>query len=263
MDVVLGAWVAGTVRQPDGRPVSGAAVTVTAPDTGRQVGAGRSAPSGTYKVNLAGSGTYLVIVSAPGRRPTADLIVVRDGPARHDVVLSGSAVLAGVARIAGAGDPVPGAIVTLTDVRGQVVASGTTAADGGYRLDGLEAGDYTLAGMAPGVRPVARAVTIPGTEDLTFAASGYRVAATVTGPGDAPFAGAVVTLSGSDGAVVTSVSDGQGSVAFDDIPAGRYTLAAEGAGPGVAVARAERGQVARADIRLGAPSGGLSAPSGA
>jgi hypothetical protein len=253
-DMDFGAWVAGTVKQPDGRPVTGAAVTVTVPDTGLQVGSARSAPSGTYKVGLARGGTYLVIVSAPGRRPAADLVAAGDGPTRHDVVLGGSGVLAGVARMADAGDPVPGAVVTLTDARGQVVAAGTTAADGEYRLDGLDAGDYTLAGTAPGMRPVARAVTVPGTEDLTFAAPAHRVSAIVTGPGGAPFAGAVVTLSGSDGDVATQVSDGHGSVTFTDIPVGGYALAAEGTGPGVAVALAVRGRVARADIRLGSPA---------
>lgn len=245
-------WVAGLVRLPDGKPVAGAAVTVTEPDTGRQVGAARTAPSGAYKVGVADGGTYLVVVSAPGCRPAANLIAVA-GQARHDVVLGGSGVLAGVARAVATGEPVPGAVVTLTDAQGQVVATGTTAADGGYRLDGLNAGDYTLAATAPGVSPVARAVSVPGTEDLAFASPAFRIAAIVTGPGGAPFGGAVVTLTGGDGTVVTSVSDGQGSVAFDDVRAGSYTLAAEGSGPGVAVARAERGRVTLADIRLGAP----------
>ena len=253
MDIERGASVAGTVRLPDGRPVGGAAVTVAEPATGRQVGAARTAPSGTFLIGLDRGGTYLLIVSATGRRPAAGLIAVGDGPARRDVVLVGSGVLSGTARMAGTGDPVPGVVVTLTDAEGEVVAAGTTAADGTYRLEGLEAGDHTLVGMLAGADPVARSVTVPGTADLTFAAPGYRVAAVVTGPDGAPFAGAVVTLCGSGGIVATSVSDGQGSVTFEDVPHDRYTLAAEGWGPGVAVARAERGRVARADIRLGVP----------
>lgn len=250
----MNASVFGAVLLPDGRPVEGAAVTVAEPGTGRQVSAARTSPSGSYQIGLAEGGTYLVIVSALGRRPGADLVVVPDGPLRHDVVLAGSGVLTGMARIAGTGEPVSGVVVTLTDARGQVVATGTTGADGMYQLDGLDAGDYTLVGMGPGLNPVPRTVTVPGAGDLAFAASGHRVAAFVTGPDGTPFAGAIVTLSGGNGTVATGVTDGQGSVAFDDIPAGRYTMAAEGSGPGVAVARAEPGQVARADIRLGAPS---------
>lgn len=253
MDTERGASIAGTVWLPDGRPVAGAAVTVAEPGTGGQVSATRTAPTGTFRVGVAASGTYLVIVSAAGRRPAAGLITVTDGPARHDVVLGGAGVLGGVARVAETSDPVPGAVVTLTDAQGQVVATGTTAADGSYRLDGLEAGDYTLVGTAPAVVPVALAVTVPGTEDLTFTAPGYRVDALVAGPDGAPFPGAVVTLAGSGGTVATDVSDAQGSVAFADVPDGGYTLAAEGSGPGVAVARAEHGRVARADIRLSAP----------
>jgi hypothetical protein len=255
MDVERGASVGGTVRLPDGRPVQRAAVTVAEPGTGRQVGAARTALSGTFRIGLAAGGTYLVIVSAPGRRPAAELITVTEGPTRHDVVLVGSAVLAGVARIAGTSESVPGVVVTLTDAQGQVVATAATADDGQYRFDGLEAGEYTLVGMAAArADPVARTVTVPGTEDLAFAAPGYRVSAIVTGPDGTPFPGAVVTLSASSGTVASGVSDGQGSVTFADIPVDSYTLAAEGWGPGVAVARAERGRVARADIRLGAPS---------
>jgi hypothetical protein len=253
MGTASGASIAGSVRLPDGRPVAGSAVTVAEPGAGRQVGAARTGPTGTFRIGLAAAGTYLVIVSAPGRRPAAELVEVADAAARRDVVLVGSGVLSGVALMAETGDPAAGALVTLTDALGQVVANGTTAADGTYRIEGLEVGDYTLAGMLTAADPVARAVTVPGTADLTFAAPGYRVAAVVTGPDGSPFAGAVVTLGGSGGPVATRVSDGRGEVTFEDVPVGRYTLAAEGWGPGVAVARAEPGRVARADIRLGAP----------
>jgi hypothetical protein len=251
-----GASLAGTVRLPGGRTAEAAAVTVTEPDTGRQVGAARTGPDGTFGISLGPGGTYLMIVSAPGRRPAAELVAVpagSGGTLRRDVVLAGLGVLAGVARVSGTGGPAAGALVTLTDGQGQVVATGTAAADGGYRLEGLEAGDYTLVGMAAGLGPVARAVTVPGTEDLTFEAPGLRVAAIVTGPDGTPLAGAVVTLSGTDGTVARSVSDGQGRAAFEDIRGDGYTLAAEGWGPGVTVAWAEPGQEARADIKLGAP----------
>ena len=251
--------VSGQVRLPDGRPVPGAAVTVTEPGTGRQAGATRTLPGGMFQVDLAAGGTYLLIVSSPGRRPAAEVITVDGLPLRRDVILAGSGVLAGTARITETGETAPGVLVTLTDAQGQVVATGVTAADGTYRLDGLEAGDYTLVGMLSAKEPVARAVSVPGTEDLAFASPGYRVTALVTGPGGAPFAGAVVILAGHGGAVATGISDGQGLVVFEDIPADSYTLAAEGWGPGVAVARAEPGRVARADIRLAPPSAGAGA----
>jgi hypothetical protein len=246
--------VAGTVWLPDGRPAEGAAVTVAEPATGLQVGTARTSPSGTFQVGLVAAGTYLLIVSAPGRRPAAELIAVAGGVARREVILFGAGVLAGVARTTGTGDPVSGAVVTLTDAHGQVVATAITDPGGGYRLDGLETGDYTLVGMATATEPVARAVTVPGHQDLTFSAPGYRITAVVTGPDGTPFAGALVTLSGNGGILGTAVSDGQGWVAFDGIPADSYTLAAEGWGPGVTIARAERGRVARADICLGVPS---------
>jgi Carboxypeptidase regulatory-like domain len=258
------AWsVSGQVRLPDGRPVPGAAVTVTEPGTGRQAGATRTLPGGMFQVDLAAGGTYLMIVSAPGRRPAAEVITVDGLPLRRDVILAGSGVLAGTARITETGEAAAGVLVTLTDAQGQVVATGVTAADGTYRLDGLEAGDYTLVGMLSAKEPVARAVSVPGTEDLSFASPGYRVTALVTGPDGTPFAGAVVILAGPGGAVATGISDGQGLVAFEDIPADSYTLAAEGWGPGVTVARAEPGRVVRADIRLAPPSAGAEDEPGA
>jgi hypothetical protein len=251
---VTGASVVGTVRLSDGRPAEGAAVTVAEPGSGRQVSAVRTTPAGTFQVSLVRDGKYLVIVSAPGRRPTAALVTVAGGPVRHDCVLAGSGALAGTARAAGGDDPVAGVLVTLTDSLGQVVATGTTDAGGGYRFDGLEAGDYTLVSMTSAADPVARAVTVPGTADLAIAVTGYPVKAIVRGPDGTSFAGAAVRLCGNGGTVATGVSDDQGSVTFEGIPAGRYTLTCEVSGPGVAVARAERGQKARADIRLPAPA---------
>jgi hypothetical protein len=191
------------------------------------------------------------------------VITVNGLPLRRDVILAGAGVLAGTARITETGEPATGVLVTLTDAQGQVVATGVTAADGTYRLDGLDAGDYTLVGMLSAKEPVARAVSVPGTEDLAFASPGYRITALVTGPDRAPFAGAVVILAGRGGAVATGISDGQGLVVFEDIPADSYTLAAEGWGPGVTVARAEPDRVARADIRLAPPSAGTEDEAGA
>jgi hypothetical protein len=258
-----GSALSGTVRLPGGRPAEGAAVTVTEPGTGRQVGAARTTADGTFRISLGAGGSYLLIVSSPGRRPAADLVTAPAGPGagatvRRDVVLAGAGVLAGVARIGESGGPAAGALVTLTDDQGQVIATGTAGADGGYRLEGLEAGDYTLVGMASGLNPVACAVTVPGPGDLAFEAPGQRVAAIVTGPDGAPVAGAVVTLCGRDGTVARSVSDSRGRAAFDGIRGDGYTLAAEGWGPGVAVAWAEHGRETRADIQLGAPATGTS-----
>ncbi len=263
------AALAGIVRLPGGQPAEGAAVTVTEPGTGRQVGAARTTPAGTFRISLGAAGTYLLIVSAPGRRPAAELVTVSAVPGTisdlgRDVVLGGAAVLEGVAWISGSGAPAApaaGALVTLTDEQGQVVATGTAGADGGYRLEGLEAGDYTLVGMAAGLDPVARAVTVPGPGDLTFEPPAQRVAAVVTGPDGTPVAGALVTLCGRDGTVARSVSDARGRATFD-IRGDGYTLAAEGWGPGVAVTWAGQGREAQADIRLGAPAAVTSPGAG-
>lgn len=248
--------LSGTVRLPDGQPVDSAVITVAEPGTGRQVRTARTSQSGSYQVSVPVEGTYLVIVAAPSRRPAADLVAVGASQAEHHIVLGGSGVLAGVARVAGVHETFPGVVVTLTDARGQVIATATTGPDGGYRLDGLDAGDYTLVGARAGLSPVARAVTVTGSgpvrEDLEFPAPGYRLAAVVTLPGGEPFAGAVVSLSGNEGVVATSMTSDAGEVTFDEIPSGRYTMTADASGPGAVQVRVEPGRVARADLTLGA-----------
>ena len=57
-------------------------------------------------------------------------MVVGDEPLAFDILLSGTSGLAGTVRTADGGSPVEGAMVVVTDVRGDVLATGTSGRRG-------------------------------------------------------------------------------------------------------------------------------------
>ncbi|KPC73442.1 hypothetical protein ADL27_52190, partial [Streptomyces sp. NRRL F-6602] len=79
-------------------------------------------------------------------------------------------VLGGAGRLAGSvltadGVPVRDATVTLTDVRGEVVASTRSGREGGYVISELVAGEYTLAASAHAYRPTALPVSVQASRE--------------------------------------------------------------------------------------------------
>src|SRR5699024_8014689 len=102
------------------------------------------------------------------------------------------------------GVPVSGAMVVVTDVRGEVVTTGMTAADGTFGFAGVVAGSYTLAVSADGYRPAAVPVEV-GTGQTrvdVMLLRGVRVQGTVRLKGGGPLADARVTLLDAAGNVV-------------------------------------------------------------
>jgi len=152
--------IAGVVHRADGTPIPQAALTLIDP-RGQQVSRTVTDGAGRYHVGVPSNGSYVLIASAGAHQPQASMVAVNGSRVDLDVVLGGTSRMAGVVSVAGAGTPVAGAAVTLTDVRGEVVAAQVTGADGGYLLDELVAGSYTLVASARTYHPVAVAVTVP------------------------------------------------------------------------------------------------------
>jgi hypothetical protein len=249
--------VSGQVRTADGVPIAGAAVTL-ADLSGRQVAVAQADSGGDYRLAAPGAGSYLVIASAPGHQPAAGVVAAAGSAARHDVVLPGGSRLAGTVRVAGTGQPVGGAIVTVADGRGEIAGLTTTADDGTFSLTHLAEGHYALVVAAAAYTPAAVQVTVEQgaltRRDVDLPASG-RVAGTVlNAAGDGPFAGARLSLadqSGTEMAVAVAGPDGQ--FLFNDVPAGRYTLTAAGYQPGVTTLISGDERRRRADITLTGP----------
>ncbi|MEW1615283.1 MULTISPECIES: DHA2 family efflux MFS transporter permease subunit [unclassified Streptomyces] len=256
-DTVQGTPVRGVVRGAEGAPVARAAVTLISLG-GRQLGRSVARGDGGYALDAPGSGSYVLIASADGFQPQASTVVVGAEPLAFDILLSGTSGLAGAVRAAESGAPVEGAMVIVTDVRGDVLATGTSGASGEFAFGELIPGSVTVAVNAAGFRPLALPVEIGG-QGVTRVEAALRSGALVQGvvrAGSAlrPLADARVTLIDAAGNVVATATTGEdGAYAFTDLDAGEYSVIATGYPP-VAGALTVSGQgVDGHDIELAHP----------
>jgi EmrB/QacA subfamily drug resistance transporter len=248
-----GVPVCGTVQHSDGSTVGRAALTLI-DVTGRQVGRGATGEDGRYALSTPGSGSYVLIAAAGGHQPQAVTVTVGERPVELDVVLGGAGRLAGTLRTAD-GTPVWDAIVTLTDVRGDVVASTRSGRDGCYVLTDLVAGEYTLAASAPAYRPTALPVSVQASRETrqdVELSGGAVLRGTVRAPGGRAVEDARVTLLDAAGNVVDSVATGaDGAFRFVDLAAGEYTVIAAGYPPVATVLQIAGGGRTERDLQLG------------
>ncbi|MEU0783235.1 MFS transporter [Streptomyces sp. NPDC006173] len=228
-----GIPVRGQVRGAESAPVPQAAVTLISL-AGRQLGRSVAQVDGSYAVDAPGVGSYVLIASADGFQPQASTIVVNDEPLTYDILLSGTSGLSGVVRAADGGTPVKDAMVIVTDVRGDVLATGTTGEQGEFAFAELVPGVVTVAVNAAGHRPRALPVEVGGTGVTRIEVdldSGSQVQGVVRAP-HGPLSDARVTLVDAAGNVVgTARTGGDGAYAFTDLDGGEYTVIATGYPP--------------------------------
>ncbi|WP_097867822.1 MFS transporter [Streptomyces sp. rh34] len=234
-DSVHGTSVHGVVRGAESAPVARAAVTLISLD-GRQLGRSVARPDGGYALDAPGSGSYVLIASADGFQPQASTVVVGEEPLAFDILLSGTSGLAGTVKAAESGAPVDGAMVIVTDVRGDVLATGASGPTGEFAFGELIPGSVTVAVNAAGFRPLALPVEIGG-QGVTRVEAALRSGALVRGVVRAgsvrsPLADARVTLIDAAGNVVATATTGEdGAYAFTDLDAGEYAVIATGYPP--------------------------------
>ncbi|MBR7676510.1 MFS transporter, partial [Streptomyces daliensis] len=181
-----GYGVRGTVRNADGVGVARAAVTLISL-SGRQLGRSVAHADGSYGLDAPSAGSYVLIAAADGHQPQASTVVIGEEPLSHDILLSGTSGLAGLVRSAVDGTPVADAMVVVTDVRGEVLATGKSGERGDFRFEEMVTGTFTLAVNAPGFRPTARPVEVDGqgiTRVEIDLAAGSRVQGTVRAGAD-------------------------------------------------------------------------------
>ncbi|MGW1376998.1 MFS transporter [Streptomyces sp. NPDC002446] len=248
-----GVPVCGTVQHHDGSIVPRAALTLI-DVTGRQVGRGATGDDGRYALGTPGAGSYVLIAAAGGHQPQAVSVTVGERPVELDVVLGGAGRLAGAVTTAD-GTPVRDAMVTLTDVRGEVVATTRSGREGGYVIGELVAGEYTLAASSPAYRPAALPVTVQASretrQDIELA-GGAVLRGTVRTGGGRPVEDARVTLLDAAGNVVDTATTGaDGLFRFVDMSAGEYTVIAAGYPPMATVLRVAGGGRTERDLQLG------------
>jgi uncharacterized protein YfaS (alpha-2-macroglobulin family) len=195
----------------------------------------------------------VLIASSQRHQPQASTVVVAGEPVAYDVLLSGVGGLAGVVRSADSGTAVAGAVVIVTDVRGDVLATERSDALGEFTVTGLAPGPVTLAVDAPRHRPLAQVVEIcaAGTNQVELELwPGAQVRGTVRG-GGAPLGDARVTLVDPAGNVVATTRTGpDGCYAFSDLDTGAYTVVAAGYPPRAASVTLSGTDVHDHDIEL-------------
>ena len=162
--VPAGAGFHGVVRDADGEPVGGAALTLVAPD-GRQVGRTVSRPDGRYGLDASASGPYVLIAAAEGHQPHAATVTAAATPVPYGIRFRRATEPAGLrvrgtVRAAQGGRPLADARLTLVDAAGNVVRSTTTDADGAYAFTDLAPGEYSL--ITTGYPPAASALAVEG-----------------------------------------------------------------------------------------------------
>ncbi|GGO36210.1 MFS transporter [Streptomyces lasiicapitis] len=248
-----GVPVCGTVQHPDGTVVPRAALTLI-DVAGQQIGRGASGDDGRYALATPGAGSFVLIAAAGGHQPQAVTVTVGERPVELDVVLGGAGRLAGSVLTAD-GAPVRDAAVTLTDVRGDVVASTRSGREGGYVITELVAGEYTLAASAPAFRPAALPVSVQASretrQDIELA-GGAVLRGTVRAGGGRPVEDARVTLLDAAGNVVDTLTTGaDGTFRFVDLSSGEYTVIAAGYPPVATVLQVAGGGRTERDLQLG------------
>jgi EmrB/QacA subfamily drug resistance transporter len=251
-----GHVVRGRVRQPGGQPVARAAITLIDPN-GRQAARQLTGGDGSYELSTSDTGSYVLIVRAAAHQPHAIGVELNGAPVELEVTLAGSGGLSGTVRTT-TGEPLGGATVTVTDSRGEVVVSGTTDTTGGYAVDDLVAGDYTLVVSAGPFRPVAIPVAVPVSglveQDVELAGGASLRGVTRAGGDGRPLADARVSLVDSEGNVVaTTFSDEAGRYLFENVSSDSYTVIASSYPPVSAEVRIGSDDRQQHDIELGYP----------
>ncbi|MEW2045660.1 MFS transporter [Streptomyces sp. NPDC005476] len=228
-----GIPVHGFVRGAESAPVPRAAVTLISL-AGRQLGRSVAQSDGSYALDAPGTGSYVLIASADGFQPQASTIVVNGEPVGYDILLSGTSGLSGVVRAAESGRTVKDAMVIVTDVRGDLLATAATGEQGEFSFAELVPGAVTVAVNAVGFRPRALPVEI-GVTGVTrteiVLEAGAQLQGVVRAP-HGPLADARVTLVDAAGNVVgTATTGADGAYAFADLDGGEYTVIATGYPP--------------------------------
>ncbi|XVU24413.1 DHA2 family efflux MFS transporter permease subunit [Actinoplanes sp. CA-054009] len=148
--------IAGRVVDRGGRPIDGAALTLTGPH-GEVAATATTGADGRYAMTGLDGREYTLTATAPHAAPVSRTV----SPGRPaDLTMTVGGVLTGNVRAAGSGHPIPQASVLAVDRTGAVAGAATTGPDGRYELHDLPPGVYTVA--ASGHAPVATRVELTG-----------------------------------------------------------------------------------------------------
>jgi hypothetical protein len=220
--------------------MAGATLTLLSP-VGRRLGGTVARGDGSYRLDVPGAGAYFLVAAASGHRPQSRTLLLGAESSVHDVILSSGRALAGTVTDEKHQQPLEAAAMTVTDVHGEVLATGLTDECGRFAFRELPYIDGTVEvrATATGFRPAALPVRLSdaGTAGVHLRLRpSARLRGTVRGGvGRTPLADTRVTLVNAVGDVVADViTAADGAYAFTDLDAGEYTVIAAGYPPATA-----------------------------
>jgi MFS family permease len=247
--------VVGALRTPHGTAIAQGIVTVTAPD-GHQVGRTEVDPAGEYALFGLGTGTFMVVATAPGFRPEVAAVTLNGRGVQQDFDLRGDGAVHGIVRTGSGAAGVPGVTVLALDAAGRLTGRAVTDPDGTFRMEGLPVGQTTITATLPGRAPQATSVhVVAGTSvpvELAISAAG-GLAGRVTGPDGRPLPNAMITVVDGEGTVVATATSGDdGGYRVSELMPGSYTVTTSVHLPGVARVDLTGSGTTTADVQLGA-----------
>jgi protocatechuate 3,4-dioxygenase beta subunit len=227
-----GAAIHGTVSGLADASRGGVSVSASGPD--QFFASTRTAPDGTFELAGVPEGTIQLNASAgdfltSSRSAGASVTI---GPGQAEAVAEivfeqGYRVDGHVTR---GGRPVPEArVFARPEGGGRRSASAQTDESGGFVLEGLPEGEYTiLASASRQPAPIQRKVTISGDTTVDLEAPPARIAGTVVESGTGRPLGEVVVRIDDEGGgvrfVTTATTDSTGRFSFEDVEPREYRL---------------------------------------
>ena len=225
----------------EGDPLAGVTITVNGRDEEHTA---TTNAAGNYTISRLHAGDYTVTVSGFDTDeydfdPTVKSVSVG---LRETADIGFSGIMLRTVEIMGTvdadGDPLAGVTVTISGGRADEEVTATTDSEGGYSIDRLHAGDYTVAVSGFDAdeyefKPATQSIEVDLREkaDVDFPGVKLRtveIMGTVDTDGE-PLGGVTVTISGGRAdEEVTAVTDVEGAYSLDRLHAGDYKVAVSG-----------------------------------
>lgn len=235
--------ISGIITDLQGSPILGMGVQIGVYDqSGSLVKTLLAQSDGSYTVLDLLPGSYTLVITAPNFAAAAiGAIVVSDQTTQANVALiPNQAAITGQVLNTGTGDAINGALITVTDSNGLVLASAVSGIDGSFTIQNLPPATLLISAVAQGFGADSKAVLLSpgqiGTTTLSLTPNpGTLTGSVVNGLNNQPIPGAVLQVFDFTGALAATVlSNDNGFYQVQNLAPGTYRVIASAANFGSA-----------------------------